>query len=899
VVVEHACSFDRCKRDRFAAPLVGSAFTDPRQPYSLIHAAAEVYPRRTVDDNRQCSACEEQGPAGVALGANRAALTKFFRAAGMLLAASLPLGCNSVLGYESAYVLGNDASIADTSAGGAAGDASAEADATSSCDGGAQSIGVLSEPCCTAAELACAGHAHKLVLICDPKSRTWAALQSCGGKQLCDATAGSSQGSCQEPIEICVGRKPGDKVCDGIKLVECGPDLVTSTETICTSACDDGECVGQCVPGTRQCNGATPELCDEGGAWQGEPPCAYLCTEQGQCSGVCTPGSKQCIGQIPQDCGADARWKDGLACAQVCSAGACVSACVNASTQCSGKVLQSCVNGAWQDNEVCPYLCSNGACSGSCSPGSKQCAGLVPQGCDSKGAWQDGSPCQYVCTAGTCSGECTPGTTECNGLTPRTCDPTGQWQGSTACAYICSNGACSGVCTPGDQTCKGQVPQGCNPSGQWEDGATCPYVCTAGTCAGACSPQAKQCNGLVPQVCNGQGGWDDGTACPWVCQNGACTGECIPGGTRCSAQVPQSCDANGAWQGSTSCPYACSAGLCVGECVPGSTQCSGNDLQTCDASGQWQAGTPCSGSTPVCSSGQCVAQSTGGPSCAGLPDTCGTGGVSCCASSLVPGGTYHRSYEQAYPATIGDFRLDRFEITVGRFRKFVAAWVGGWRPSAGTGKHTHLNGGSGLAATGGGYETGWDTSWSTGIATTASGWNYNLMNGATNATWTTTVGGHETLPINLATWFELYAFCIWDGGFLPSEAEWNYAAAGGNEQRRYPWANPPDSSTIDCTYANYDGCAGDIVNVGLGSPKGDGRWGQADLAGNTWDWTLDWYASYKNPCSDCAHLTAATYRVIRGGAYWTGVSVLDTSYRDGATPSHRNPDASARCARTP
>src|SRR5213076_223676 len=98
------------------------------------------------------------------------------------------------------------------------------------------------------------------------------------------------------------------------------------------------------------------------------------------------------------------------------------------------------------------------------------------------------------------------------------------------------------------------------------------------------------------------------------------------------------------------------------------------------------------------------------------------------------------------------------------------------------------------------------------------------------------------LPITCATWFELYALCIWDGGFLPTEAEWNYAAAGGNEQRAYPWSSPSSSLTIDETYASYsvalgtecygDGIAGcavtDLVLVG-GKSGGDGKWTHADM----------------------------------------------------------------------
>jgi formylglycine-generating enzyme required for sulfatase activity len=153
------------------------------------------------------------------------------------------------------------------------------------------------------------------------------------------------------------------------------------------------------------------------------------------------------------------------------------------------------------------------------------------------------------------------------------------------------------------------------------------------------------------------------------------------------------------------------------------------------------------------------------------------------------------------------------------------------------------------------------------------------------------------------------AFCIWDGGYLPTEAESNYAAAGGGDQRAYPWSIPGDSLVLDGSRASYsDGnCVGDgkpactvadLAPVGS-KPAGDGRWGQSDLAGNVEEWTLDWFDSFSSPCVDCANLTPASFRVTRGGAFDTQASSMRASSRNQANPDGRFPEIGVRCARSP
>ncbi len=305
----------------------------------------------------------------------------------------------------------------------------------------------------------------------------------------------------------------------------------------------------------------------------------------------------------------------------------------------------------------------------------------------------------------------------------------------------------------------------------------------------------------------------------------------------------------------------------------------------------------------------------------GLSD-CGPNGNDVCARSLfVPGGTFFRGETTNYPATISDFRLDKYEVSVGRFRKFVEAWVSGWRPTPGSGKHSHLNGGAGLVNTAGGNEPGWDAAWtayvgapgaasviptSTG-ATTKANWDTTLNCGGSNTTWTSAAEANEKRPQNCLTWFDLYAFCIWDGGFLPSEAEWEYAAAGGSEERTYPWgATAPAANAALAIYGCYlngsgpGSCSGvtNIAPVGTVA-AGAGRWGQLDLAGNIWEWASDSYVDLlSNPCSDCSVATSVPYRAYRGGYF--GHDITRSAERGAfAFAANRYVASGGRCARPP
>jgi formylglycine-generating enzyme len=309
--------------------------------------------------------------------------------------------------------------------------------------------------------------------------------------------------------------------------------------------------------------------------------------------------------------------------------------------------------------------------------------------------------------------------------------------------------------------------------------------------------------------------------------------------------------------------------------------------------------------------------------------SCGASSESCCTSVEIPGSEYFRTYDlnsvndagipnlsadggptgEADRATISTFRLDKYDVTVGRFRQFVSAWNGGmgYLPPAGSGKHTYLNGGKGLtdSANPGHYETGWLASDNTNIDLTDG----NLACDPNYATWTTSAGSNETMPMVCANWYESFAFCIWDGGFLPSEAEWEFAAAGGNEQREYPWgaADPGTANQYAIYNCYYDGsgpgsCAGamNIAPVGTAT-MGAGRWGNLDLAGNVWQWNLDWFAGYVDPCDNCASVTEGSDKVVRGGYFDGMASSMISSFRSeyAGSPAYRHYFIGLRCARQP
>jgi sulfatase modifying factor 1 len=281
------------------------------------------------------------------------------------------------------------------------------------------------------------------------------------------------------------------------------------------------------------------------------------------------------------------------------------------------------------------------------------------------------------------------------------------------------------------------------------------------------------------------------------------------------------------------------------------------------------------------------------------PHPCADDGItSPCSDGLpVPGGQFYMGsldgvgYDDEQPrhaVTVAPFILDRYEVTVGRFRRFVAAYNG--PPADGSGAQPNIP------------NSGWQSdAWANGLPTTHDYFQFTIA--SCGGTWTNTPGSADALPMTCINWFAAFAFCIWDGQRLPTEEEWEYAAAGGSDQRTYPWGEDPptiERAVFGCLFDGDPACSQADLPFGGSAPLGVGRWGHLDLAGSVWEWTLDVYGSYTtDPCDDCANLTNGMGRVFRGGSYiYNDPTSLRSASRFGFGAYAPDQTRGFRCARS-
>lgn len=261
--------------------------------------------------------------------------------------------------------------------------------------------------------------------------------------------------------------------------------------------------------------------------------------------------------------------------------------------------------------------------------------------------------------------------------------------------------------------------------------------------------------------------------------------------------------------------------------------------------------------------------------------------------------------------TVTAFKLDAFEVTVGRLRAFFDAMNGDLRshaPAEGAGAH-------GLVP-----NSGWRKSFDVRLPGSFVEIDERLTTGcvddgddsiASAATWTPSPGANEEKPANCVDWYTIFAFCIWDGGRLPTSAEWSYVAASGSEARVFPfgdtsptWTDLHEAIASNLTdpsrsgYAFTEGTAAAQPNDGplhiarVGSKTERSKWGHADLTGNVLELTLDRARTLTPTCDDCADVAwpDPPQGVVAQPSAWfdaDGVRVARGSSWQGEAKGHR------------
>jgi len=154
-------------------------------------------------------------------------------------------------------------------------------------------------------------------------------------------------------------------------------------------------------------------------------------------------------------------------------------------------------------------------------------------------------------------------------------------------------------------------------------------------------------------------------------------------------------------------------------------------------------------------------------------------------------------------------------------------------------------------------------------------------------------------PITNVTWSEAQKYCKWAGVSLPSEAQWERAARGG-DGRKFPWGNTWDPAK--CANGAADPPLTGTVPVGRYS---DSPYGLSDMAGNVNQWCLDtydsdWPASPAATMPDAVNTSPGAFRVLRGGS-WADADdqSFRTASRTDTLPEFRFGNSGIRCVARP